>query len=72
MMKLYDVDGHDRPLLLDEQHAQRIGAVEHAELTQPARNGSRDAWVEYAVALGADPYDVDSYTRTELIEQYGT
>lgn len=30
-MKLYDVEGYDRPLLLSEEHAEQIGATEHVE-----------------------------------------
>jgi hypothetical protein len=71
-MKLYDVEGHSRPLRLSEQHAEALGATEHVAPTQaPTKRASRAAWVEYATAQGADPTALDAMTRAEIIERYG-
>lgn len=71
-MKLYDVAGHDRPLLLSEEHAELIGATEHELVTEtPSRNANKPAWVAYAVAQGNDPAVAEAMTRAELIEQFG-
>lgn len=71
-MKLYDVDGHDLPLRLSEEHAELIGATEHVvDATKPTRNANKAAWADYALAQGADPASVDQMTRTQLVEQYG-
>lgn len=72
-MKLYDVEGHEHPLLLSEEHAELIGATEHEiETRQPARNASKQSWVDYALGQGGDPLVVESLTRTELVEQYAS
>jgi len=73
MMKLYDVDGYDVPLRLDEAHAERIGASEHvASVEQPVRNANKAAWSDFAISQGGDPSLVENMTRTELIDQYGS
>lgn len=70
-MKLYDVKGYDQPLLLSEEHAELIGAVEHQVFAvQPAKSATKAAWVDYALGQGADPAALESLTRAELIEQY--
>ena len=72
-MKLYDVNGYDKPLMLSDEHAERIGASEHQiETRMPARNALKQQWVDYAVGQGVDPVVADSMTRTELVEQYGS
>ena len=37
----------------------------------PLRNASRQAWADYAVAMGADPASVATAKRDDLIDQYG-
>lgn len=71
-MKLYDVPGVDRPLMLSEEHADLIGATEHELAAQmPPRNANKPAWVDYAVSQGADPAVADATSRADLIAQYG-
>ena len=38
---------------------------------RPAGNASKDAWLDYAVALGATREDVEALSRNELRDQYG-
>lgn len=72
-MKLYDVDGHDQPLMLSEEHAELLGATEHVVSdTVPGKNASKAAWVDYAVSQGADPVVAENSTKAELVEQYGS
>jgi hypothetical protein len=71
-MKLYDVPGHDRPLMLSEEHAELIGATPHEVVSAvPSRNANKPAWVAFAVAQGTDPAVADAMTRADLIEQFG-
>jgi len=71
-MKLYDVPNVDRPLLLDEDWAELNGYTEHVdEDAVPKRNASKQEWVDYAVAQGADPELASAMTKTELVETYG-
>lgn len=71
-MKLYDVAGHDWPLLLSEEHAELLGATEHEPVTEmPSRSASKAAWVAFAVAQGNDPVVAEAMTRADLIEQLG-
>lgn len=41
-----------------------------AEATAPARNASREAWQEYAIARGMRPEEARACTRNELRELY--
>lgn len=73
-MKLYDVDGHDQPLMLSDEHAELIGATEHAAEhadERPTRNALKSEWIDYAISQGGDPAVVESMTRVEIVEQYG-
>lgn len=71
-MKLYDVEGHEYPLMLSEEHAEIIGAIEHVvESEKPAQRASKADWASYALGQGADPELVDGMTRAELIENWG-
>jgi len=71
-VKLYDVPGYDAPLRLSEDHAAILGGVEHTTpLLAPARNAAKGAWIDYAVALGADPTLAELSTKSDLIEIYG-
>lgn len=59
----------------DDQEADETAAtVEAADvvLEQPARNGTKAAWLAYAVSQGADEDQIHDLTRDELAEQYGT
>lgn len=38
--------------------------------TRPAENGTKEAWVEYAVSQGMSREDAEGSTRTALIERY--
>lgn len=70
-MKLYDVPGHDRPLMLSDAHAELLEATPHEATPQPGRNASADAWREWVIGRGVDPDAVALLTRTEIIESYG-
>jgi len=71
-MKLYRVDGYDRPLRLSEAHAELLGATESTDvILMPARNAAKAVWVDYAVSQGADPVVAEATTKADLIEQYG-
>lgn len=71
-MKLYDVEGHEHPLRLSEEHAEIIGAIEHVvESTKPSARASKADWQSYALSQGADPESVDGMTRGELMEHWG-
>jgi hypothetical protein len=70
-MKLYDVPGVERPLLLDETRAEQLGYSEHVDATTPKRNASKQEWVDYAVQQGADPESAASSTKSELVAEYG-
>jgi hypothetical protein len=70
-VKLYDVEGHDQPLYLSPEHAELIGATEHAAGERPARSARVGEWRDYAQSLGLDADVAASMTRTQLIEQYG-
>jgi hypothetical protein len=71
-MRYYDVTGYDRPLLLSEEHAELIGATEHAQVTAlPARNAPVQEWRDYALTQGADAAAAEGMTRAALIETYG-
>ena len=41
-------------------------------LEEPARNASTEAWLEFALAKGAELEDVQSLKRDELVELFGT
>lgn len=70
-MKLYDVEGHDRPLLLSDEHAESIGAIEHVdESVKPTQRATKAEWSSYALSQGGDPDAVSSMTRAELIENW--
>lgn len=71
-MNLYDVPGHDKPLLLSPEHAELIGATEHTTpAVQPSSRATKAEWADYAMGQGGDPTVVQGLTRAELIEQYG-
>jgi hypothetical protein len=71
-MRFYNVPGYDRPLLLSEEHAELIGATESMKPDAPARNASAAEWRDYALAQGATAEAVESMTRAQLIESYGS
>lgn len=71
-MKLYDVPGVDRPLMLDEDFAAQQGYSEHKpEPDVPKSSASKAEWVAYAIGSGADADYVATLTKAELVEQYG-
>lgn len=71
-MRLYDVPGYARPLLLSEEHAELLGATEHATVAKlPARNASVGEWRDYALGQGLAPDAAEGMTRAQLIETYG-
>lgn len=37
----------------------------------PARSDNKAAWVDYAVAKGADREEAEASTKDDLVEQYG-
>ncbi|NJP27102.1 hypothetical protein FLW53_23455 [Microbispora sp. SCL1-1] len=39
---------------------------------RPAQSAVKAAWVDYAVACGADPGEAEALTKPELIERYGS
>lgn len=58
-----------------EEPAEEAGPVDPdaAKMEQPPKNGSQEAWVDYAVnAKGAPREQADQLTRSELIEKYGS
>lgn len=59
----------DEVLLLQEPSAP---VVEDVVLEEPARNASTEAWLEFALAKGAQLEDVQSLKRDELVELFGT
>lgn len=40
-------------------------------VTRPAKSATKGAWVDYAVAQGAERSDVDGMTKAELVARYG-
>lgn len=46
--------------------------VEATERTKPALNAAKADWVSWAVHNGAKPDDAEAFTKTDLIEKYGT
>lgn len=45
--------------------------VEPVALVAPARNATKDEWVEYALSVGGDPAKVASMKRDDLIAEFG-
>lgn len=45
--------------------------VANAEVEMPARSASKAAWVDYAVAKGADRTEAEALKRDELVDRYG-
>ncbi len=39
---------------------------------EPAKSASKAAWVEFAVAQGADRTAADAKTRDDLVDEFGT
>jgi hypothetical protein len=70
-MRLYDVPGVDRPLLLDETRAESLGYSEHVDHTSPTRNASKQEWVDFAVREGGDPEGVSGMTKQQIIDEFG-
>lgn len=70
-MNLYDVPGHDAPLLLSEEHAELLGVSLHQPAPKPKANGTVAEWRDYAVSQGADPAGLESMTRAQIIDAYG-
>lgn len=70
--RLWTVPGYDYPLRLSGVHAELLHATPYAvEEEPPAQNASKQAWADYAVALGNDPGNVARMTRAQLIENFG-
>jgi hypothetical protein len=70
-MKLYDVDGYDKPLRISDEHAALIGATEHVMRSKPQRTARLADWREYAIELGVEPSIAEQMTRKQIIETYG-
>lgn len=71
-MRLFDVDGHDKPLLLSDEHAEILSAKPHRVVRdKPVRSANKQTWADYALAQGADPSLVETQTRAELIDSWG-
>lgn len=47
------------------------GEDDAAEGSAPPKAAAKDAWVDYAVASGADRAEAEGLTKVELIERYG-
>ena len=46
--------------------------VVRTEPTAPTQSANKSAWVDHAVAQGADPAEAEGSTKAELIEKYGS
>lgn len=55
-----------------EARATGTAATITSSGTMPAKNASKDAWVDYAVGRGAERAEVEALTRDELVAQYQT
>lgn len=71
-MKLYDVDGYDTPRMLSDEHAELIGATEHIDISAPSRAARKREWIDFAVEQGGDPIELDTLTKSEIVERYGS
>lgn len=54
---------------LDQAQIAEAAAARPVEM--PAKVATKDVWVDYAVAKGADRTEADALTKAELIELYG-
>ncbi|MFD6035728.1 hypothetical protein ACFWHF_14475 [Streptomyces griseoincarnatus] len=45
-------------------------AVEQPEVSRPALNDTKDAWVDYAVARGWSRDDAEASTKAQLVAQF--
>lgn len=72
--KLYDA-GYAEPVRLSEEHAKALGAKELSEASvdpeRPSDSASKQVWVGWAEAHGADREAAEGQTKAQLIEQYG-
>lgn len=55
-----------------ELDANGIPRRKETEPTAPTRSDNKPAWVDYAVAQGADPAEAEGMTKADLIEKYGS
>lgn len=60
----------DEPEVQESAEEAHTEALQDIPLEQPARNASKEAWVTYAIAQGADPDDAAAAKRDELVELY--
>lgn len=62
----------------DSPPAQDVAEATHASQAvgnapvAPARNASKAAWVEFAIASGGDPDEVGALSRDDLADRYGS
>ena len=46
-------------------------AGETTTVKRPAKKADKDAWIDYAIAQGAGPEDVEGASKAELVARYG-
>jgi hypothetical protein len=46
--------------------------LEDTQRSRPAVNAPKIDWISWAVHNGEKPDDADAYTKTDLIEKYGS
>lgn len=64
-----DVKRYERlPHYIVEGECDRLGRLTD---DRPAVNDRKAAWVDYAVAQGADRDDAEALTKDDLVDQYG-
>lgn len=56
----------------DARSTGTASVMEPVAATVPAKNASKDVWVDYAVARGADRAEVEALSRDELVARYQT
>lgn len=65
-------DGYARLQALLDEHQQAVaGPAPADEQSAPSKSDNKAAWVDHAVAQGADPDEAESLTKAELQEQFG-
>ena len=71
--KLYEVKGYPKPLRLSEDHAERLGGrpVSEPDPNRPKESAKKAEWVDYAATKGLDPEAAETFTKAELVEQFG-
>lgn len=69
-----EAESFEAPALPEEEEQRAVLRPSNngREVEQPAKNASRQDWVDYAISTGVNEQELDGKSRDDLVKDYGS